>query len=816
MRPILRVPGVLVALSLALFGCGGGDAEDSLDPDGGGATPTRDGATLPTGGARPQDASVSGSNEDTGPPADAVPSADARLPSADGAPPAPDVPTAPPVVTPTVELPARRCEVTLAFDASPGTREVRVAGDFTGWAARAVARAGPDAAGRFAVTLGPQQGLQPGAVHAYKLIVDGTWRLDPGQPRQRYVDACVNSAFQVPDCDARPDLEGLRVEAGADGSFVAEVGLSAATTGATRGNATFDLAGHALASQWDAARGVYRVTAAGLPRGRHTLRVTARDEDAREAEPLSLPFWIEERAFDWRNATLYMLMVDRFANGNKDLDAPAPEDVPRAHDWHGGDLEGVRRALEAGYFDELGVNALWLSPINAQTNRVHGGRDPGNQRFAGYHGYWPVRGRQVEDRFGGDEALRTLVRAAHARGIRVLLDLVNNQIHEDHEYLAANPEWFRRGCVCGTDPGCGWSERPLDCLFAPYLPDIDWRVPGAETQFIADAEHWIEAFEVDGFRIDAVKHVETTAIYNLRDRVQARFAAPGAARVVMFGETAVGEGDRYDDGCGERYGDGYAWISAYDGPNALDGQFDFPSHHRMQWGLLTGELGLDGFEAIVADMGRRYDPDAVHVRFLGSHDSNRMASRAARDPAMDCRYPGGGVCENLPGLSDDPAVFARLARAFTALYTLPGIPLLYMGDELGQPGGGDPDNRRDMLFDVELDPIALGLARPSRLQAALKAHVAALGRARRDSGALGVGTRRVLVAEADLSLVEWTAGDRRAVVALNRSPTPLERTLPELRWPLEAQAAAGEGTLRPGDQGTQIRVPAGGSAVWLQ
>jgi hypothetical protein len=121
-----------------------------------------------------------------------------------------------------------------------------------------------------------------------------------------------------------------------------------------------------------------------------------------------------------------------------------------------------------------------------------------------------------------------------------------------------------------------------------------------------------------------------------------------------------------------------------------------------------------------------------------------------------------------------------------------------------------------MLFDVDLDPIALGLARPSRLQSALKAHVAALGRARRESGALGVGTRRVLVAEPDLSLVEWTSGDRRAVVALNRAQTPLERTLSELRWPLEAQAAAGEGTLRPGDQGTQVRVPAGGSAVWLQ
>ena len=105
-----------------------------------------------------------------------------------------------------------------------------------------------------------------------------------------------------------------------------------------------------------------------------------------------------------------------------------------------------------------------------------------------------ISGRAVDPRFGGDAALREFIETAHSRGIRVLLDLINNQVHETHEYVEAHPEWFRTDCVCGLSPGCGWSERPFECLFAPYLPDIDWTHPGAQAQFIDDAVFWVEEY----------------------------------------------------------------------------------------------------------------------------------------------------------------------------------------------------------------------------------------------------------------------------------------------------------------------------------
>ena len=800
---------LIAAGALGLAACGADDTQKTstqtpaLDA---GPIPYGD-AVFPTTDARPTFDAVPADDAappfDGGPAGDALGSATDTLPmhgdSANGATDArsPDAGVPVPVL-----LPRRECGVELAY--SGPANLVQVAGEFTRWGEAPLAMT-PTLVDRFTLRLGPGDGLTPGEVYAYKLIVDGEWRLDPGQTRQKYDGNCVNSAFRLPDCDARPDLsvaETLQVTA--TGELTARIRLSAATGGTDQGFAQFRLDGAPAAAS--ATDGVYTIRADGLAQGKHILSATARDLDGREAVPLDLPFWIEPRPFQWTDATLYMVMLDRFANGDRTNDEPV-EGPPYPQNWHGGDLAGLQAVLESGYFERLGVNTLWLSPVNEQTDAAYPGRDDGARMFTGYHGYWPVRGREVEPRLGGNAALHALVRAAHARGIRVLLDLINNQVHEQHEYYQAHADWFRTGCVCGTN-GCGWSERPLDCLFAPYLPDINWRVPDAERQFIADAVSWVADYGVDGFRVDAVKHVETTAIYNLRAALDERFAGPGAARLVMLGETAVGEGDRFNDGCGERYVDGYQWISAYAGPNGLDGQFDFPTHHRMQGGLLSDSLGYDGLEAIVRDLELRYARDATHVRFLGSHDSNRAATRAARDPAADCRYPGSPPCDPLPGVSREAAVYRRLERAFAILYTLPGIPLVYQGDEWAQPGGNDPDNRRDMVFEAGLGEVALSVTAPTAEQVEFARFMEGLGQARLALPALRGGLREALVAEPDLWVVAFSGADgARALVAVNRGASVVDRALPG--GAVADQLVFGDGSVRIAAGAALLSVPAG-------
>lgn len=707
------------------------------------------------------------------------------------------------------DWPIRSCEVTVRFTGAAQT--VVLAGQFTDWAAGAVPLA-RDGDG-FARTFGPADGLTPGQRYAYKLIVDGQWRIDPGAKLRQYDGNCVNSGLQAPACDAGPLIAAQPIAASPAGDLEARFTVARAIDAAPLAEITTTLDGLPIEWRIGADHGL-QVTARGLDPGRHVLAVRATDAQGRAAEPVDLVFWVEAAPFDYRDGALYLLFIDRFANGDRAADDPVGAPVTYPADWHGGDLWGALEVLESGYFESIGVNAIWLSPANAQVGGHFAERGGGDRRIAAYHGYWPIRARAIDPRFGGEDALRAFVDAAHARGIRVLLDLINNQVHEEHEYVGPHPDWFRTACVCGLDPGCGWSERPLDCLFAPYLPDINWRNPGAEAQFIDDALWWIDTFGVDGFRVDAVKHVETTSIFNLRDAIARRFEQ-GGTPVVMLGETAVGQGDRFDDGCGEIYPSGYEWIRAYTGPNALNGQFDFPTHHNIQWGVLTGQAGYDQIEGAIAEYGRRYAPEALHVQFLGSHDSARMASRAAQDPAGGCRFADEPGCAQLAQPVADPAVFARLKRAFTLLYTIPGIPLMYYGDDIALPGGNDPDSRRDMWWTGALAELAMDPSQPSAAQLELRGWIEAIAAARAAHPALTRGARLPLLVEPDLYVYARQLGDDVAFVILNRGGDVVDRrvNLGGLAGLAGVRTVAGSAAGRIDGNALVISVGAGESAI---
>ncbi len=416
---------------------------------------------------------------------------------------------------------------------------------------------------------------------AYKLVVTRAggaveWILDPGNPHRTYDGGVENSAARVEDCHA-PLLERVAHTVGA-GAVHTEIRV-------LRGNAApalrrddlrvtirFEAAETevpASAITFDGATLV--VDLAGLAAGKHTLRVEAQDQAGGAARPLLVPFWIEATAYDWRDALVYMVMTDRFRNGDPSNDPAPAAGAEAAADYHGGDLRGVTAAIDDGTFDELGVRALWLSPFAQNTPRVHQEHGHG---VTAYHGYWPIAARAIDARLGTAADLDALVTAAHRHGIRVLMDYVINHVHEDHEYVAAHPAWFRTGCECGM-PGCDWTERRLDCSFHDYMPDVDWTNRAAGEQMIDDALWWLERFDLDGLRVDAVKHVEDLAIGNLSARVHETFEQ-GGVEYFLLGETAMGWGDCDDVAASLAE---YATIARYIGPFGLSGQFDFVLYH---------------------------------------------------------------------------------------------------------------------------------------------------------------------------------------------------------------------------------------------
>jgi glycosidase len=721
----------------------------------------------------------------------------------------------------------RSCDVVLRYAGNASS--VKVAGEFTSWEAGALSMTRAASGGFEIVVRGGAQAsaaLQPGGLYAYKLIVDGQWQLDPAGAYRKIVGDQMNSALRMPDCDAGPELASETLTVTRTGEATVRASVRAAVSGEppVRLVASLDRAPVPNGSWSVDANGGVTFALKGLAKGKHTLSLRAFDEKQREAAPVDLPFWVEDEPFSYRDGILYMFVIDRFANGNKQNDAPVGLPVEYDADFHGGDLEGALAVLKSGYFEKLGARTIWLSPLNRQTSKYETG--DGNKLYSAYHGYWPVRSREVEPRFGGDDALRAFVKEAHARGLRVLLDLINNQVHQDHEYVASHGDWFRKDCKCGDDAnGCGWSQRPFDCLFQFYLPDINWRVTGAEKRFVDDAVFWLTEYDFDGFRVDAVKHVEANSVFNMRAEVSRRFEQ-GGARVFMVGETAVGKNDS-GNFFGESFPNGYAWIDAYTGQNALDGQFDFPTRHNMADGLVSGQKPMNEIEGELRKAETRYRPGNFHVRFLNGHDNPRIASIAAQDAKLGCSWASGCRGDQLPPTAYSEAiVYTRLRRALTVLYTLPGVPYLYAGDEVAFGGGADPDMRRDMRF-AEAELQALHMAKPGQSPAALTADQVAmrqwvrkLGATRTASRALRRGERVTLLGtDGDLWVYAYQASPKDlAIVAVNRGGA-VNRTVATTGIVVSSVASfaspLGTGSLAKTAGGLALTLGAGEAAIFV-
>ena len=675
------------------------------------------------------------------------------------------------------------CETTFRYVPPPGktVRQVAVTGEWTSFAKPGVTLQGPDMQGAFT----GKAKLAPGIV-GYKLLLDGEYEIDPKAELRKYVGGVENSAVRVADCKI-PTLEvvgnvAVTRPAPRKGTVTAEAmftrgfegqGLAPETvTAELRKGRTVTK----VNAQVDARTRKVKVALGDMEDGKYTIVLRAKDKNGAETKPLRLVFWVEAEVFDWKDALIYMPMIDRFENGDKSNDpAPTPGVDPRA-DFKGGDLQGVKARIDDGTLDELGVRAIWLSPFHTNPNGSFPA-DGGVANVMGYHGYWPVKAREVDPRIGGKAALEAMVESAHAHGIRVLQDFVVNHIHKEHEYFTQHPDWFRTGCVCGTN-NCDWTARRLDCLFADYLPDVNWQVPAAAEQMADDAVFWLDQFDIDGLRVDAVKHVEDVAVYNLREKIHHELEASGR-RVFLTGETAMGWND-----CGVACNASeYGTINRYMGPLGLDGQFDFVLYHAVP----IRTFGHSDKGLIHADYWSRmsleqYVQGSVMTPYIGSHDTSRFVTSASyrgQSAQWDRGIPGNKWFSPA-GPPGDAEPFARHRLALAWLLTQPGAPLLYYGDEYGEFGGSDPNNRtmwrgKGTLSAEEQKTLTL---------------TKALGKARQELPALRRGDYRTVLAEEDMLVFSRTTLDgKSAIVALTTNPSGRTATV---TLPVTAGLASGQ------------------------
>jgi len=336
---------------------------------------------------------------------------------------------------------------------------------------------------------------------------------------------------------------------------------------------------------------------------------------------------------DWRDEAIYMVMTDRFRNGDpsNDLDS-----VPGKADWwQGGDLQGVIDELD--YIKSLGMTAIWITPVAQQMK-------------GGYHGYWTLDSYTIDPHLGDMAKLQELVRKAHEKNLKVVLDVVPNHLGTGHPWLSDGTHvgWFHPDCPINFA-----DQSSVENCWLAGLPDLNTENPVVRAYLIDWANWLIEQTGVDGFRVDAARHLSKDFLRSFTTAIRAKHPSFWIL--------------------GEVYSSGYRYQSGFLDAG-LDAVTDFGTYDSVRIGLdPRGNLGqLTTSPSLAADLGAgREDARAI---FIDNHDVPRFVGRD----------------------SPDEATKARLEQALVYLFTMPGTPVLYYGTEVALPGGPDPDDRRPM------------------------------------------------------------------------------------------------------------------------
>ena len=393
---------------------------------------------------------------------------------------------------------------------------------------------------------------------------------------------------------------------------------------------------------------------------------------------------------------LYSLMIDRFHNGNKknDWKMNSPE-VLDIVDYQGGDIAGITQKIKDGFFNDLGITTIWISPITQNPwdawgmNKFPNGNKYDNTKaytkFSGYHGYWPIFVTKVEKRFTTEEELHEMLAVAHAHGLNVILDYVANHMHINSPTLQNHPDWHTDSILPdGRRNFELWDEARLTTWFDVHIPTLDLERPEVCSPMTDSALVWLEKFEFDGFRHDACKHIPLNYWRELGAKMKQRYPN---RHIWMIGET---------------YGD-TKLIGSYVKSGLLNSQFDFNIYHTAIDVFGKPNQSLKSINKTILESLAAYGSHHTMGNISGNHDKCRFISLAGGAVSRNESDKAAGWEREIGVTADGDA--AREAAAYKAAMllevvnlTIPGVPCIYQGDEYAEAGANDPDNRHMMKF----------------------------------------------------------------------------------------------------------------------
>jgi len=499
---------------------------------------------------------------------------------------------------------------------------------------------------------------------------------------------------------------------------------------------------------------------AGAAPGSRVMKIVGRGGKVDEASFELLPPLARSGRFQGVDSddVIYLIMPDRFANGDLANDRPYPTpdmtDRSKPRFYHGGDLQGVIDRLP--YLKDLGVTALWLNPWYDNVNQLNRKElyttdnrlSPEGDPITDYHGYGAVSFYAVDEHLGTLAKLKELVDAAHVIGLKVVQDQVANHTGPYHAWVTdpPTPTWFN-----GTqtdhlentwqtwtlpDPNASPAiqRATLEGWFINTLPDLNQNDEDCARYLIQNSLWWVGVTGIDAVRQDTLPYVPRSFWAEWTTALKREFP-----NVNVIGEMF--------DGDAAKVSFFQAGRPRFDGiDSGIELLFDFPLYYPVRRVFAEGRSLKQLPEALARD--HLYSDPSKLVVFLGLHDVSRF-------------------------MNESGATAQGLKLAYTFLFTTRGIPLIYYGDEIGMPGGSDPDNRRDFpggwLRDSRNAFTPLGRT-ASELD--LFNHVRKLGALRGGAEALRRGRLVHLAAEENAYVYARISPQQRMVAALNISDQP--------------------------------------------
>lgn len=357
--------------------------------------------------------------------------------------------------------------------------------------------------------------------------------------------------------------------------------------------------------------------------------------------------------FDWDESVVYFMVTDRFFDGNESNNTASGADTYGDNEglYHGGDFAGITAKLD--YLQDLGVNTIWITPIVENVKGV-AVTDKGSEDVpynAAYHGYWASDFTKLNPTLGTTEEFETMISEAHKRGMRIMVDIVVN--HAGYGTESTFADMLRNKSVSEGDIK-SWQSG---------LPDFATENADVRAKLVEWQTSWMKDYGVDYFRVDTVKHVDSTtwaALKNSTTEVNPSFKM-----------------------IGEYYGAGYASNGSTLGTGQMDADLDFDFNDQAT-SFVSGNIS--SVEKFLSARNSALNNAYMTGQFLSSHDEDGFKA----------------ALMNGKGYTEDEATSAALVAA-TLQLTAKGIPVIYYGEEVGLSGLNNypyQTNRYDMDFSL--------------------------------------------------------------------------------------------------------------------